>query len=238
VDPGRRIQDTEEKTDALEKYFAEELPALIAHCILKVHAKGKTTAQGIDLGPIARQTPSKSGADLAYLMNEGASIAEHSNKSEMDQDDFANALERIPVGMEKTDAVRTEKTDKYYIYYYVYYNYYYHDRKQLRRAWMEAGCLAAWPARPGARQAPPEPAPTSRPTSAWLAADRRRRPSPDRGLRTPTPACSPPRGLRRPTAPCRLPRGLKSPTAPCRPPCDDGLHRHVLPGRPHRLRLG
>jgi hypothetical protein len=25
VDPGRRIQDTEEKTDALEKYFAEEL---------------------------------------------------------------------------------------------------------------------------------------------------------------------------------------------------------------------
>jgi hypothetical protein len=95
----------------------------------------------------------------------------------------------------KTDAVRTEKTDKYYIYYYVYYNYYYHDRKQLRRAWMEAGCLAAWPARPGARQAPPEPAPTSRPTSAWLAADRRRRPSPARGLRTPTPACSPPQGL-------------------------------------------
>jgi cell division protease FtsH len=108
---GRRIQDTEGKTDALEKYFAEELPALIAHCILKVHAKGKTMAQGIDLGPIARQTPSKSGADLAYLMNEGASIAECSNKSEMDQDDFANALERIPLAWRrKTRSGRRRRT--------------------------------------------------------------------------------------------------------------------------------
>eukprot|EP00972_Heterocapsa_arctica_P061909 9126237-Heterocapsa_arctica.AAC.1 len=61
-------------------------------------------AQGIDIGAIARQTPGKSGADLAYLMNEGAIIAERSNKSEVDQDDFANALERIPIGMEKKDA--------------------------------------------------------------------------------------------------------------------------------------
>jgi len=77
--------------------------------ILKVHAKGKSLAPSVDLTAIARQTPGMSGADLANLLNEGAIVAARSNKSEVEQDDIANALERIMIGLEKKDAVMSEK---------------------------------------------------------------------------------------------------------------------------------
>jgi len=84
--------------------------------ILKVHAKGKTLAQGVDLQAIARQTPGMSGADLANLLNEGAIIAARGNKSEVEQDDIANALERIMIGLESKDAVMSEKKKKLVAY--------------------------------------------------------------------------------------------------------------------------
>eukprot|EP00438_Fugacium_kawagutii_P013262 Skav218293 [mRNA] locus=scaffold2388:18147:31633:+ [translate_table: standard] len=62
--------------------------------ILKVHAKGKNLAPGVDLLAVARQTPgmsgltrSVSGADLANLLNEGAIMAARKAKTEMDSDD-------------------------------------------------------------------------------------------------------------------------------------------------------
>jgi len=63
----------------------------------------------VDLTAVARQTPGMSGADLANLLNEGAIIAARQNKMEVDQDDISNALERIQIGLEKKDAVMSEK---------------------------------------------------------------------------------------------------------------------------------
>ncbi|CAK9008666.1 ATP-dependent zinc metalloprotease FtsH [Durusdinium trenchii] len=77
--------------------------------ILKVHAKGKNLAPGIDLSAIAKQTPGMSGADLANLLNEGAIVAARQNKSEIDSDDIFNALERIALGLERKDAVMSEQ---------------------------------------------------------------------------------------------------------------------------------
>ncbi|CAK9062158.1 unnamed protein product [Durusdinium trenchii] len=77
--------------------------------ILKVYAKGKNLAPGIDLSAIAKQTPGMSGADLANLLNEGAIVAARQNKSEIDSDDIFNALERIALGLEKKDAVMSEQ---------------------------------------------------------------------------------------------------------------------------------
>lgn len=84
--------------------------------ILKVHAKNKTLAPGVDLSAIARQTPGMTGADLANLLNEGAIVAARQNKAEIDQDDIANALERISIGLEKKDAVMSEKKKKLVAY--------------------------------------------------------------------------------------------------------------------------
>merc|ERR1719476_23160 len=50
-----------------------------------------------------------SGADLANSLNEGAIVAARQNKMEVDQEDIANALERIQIGLEKKDGVMSEK---------------------------------------------------------------------------------------------------------------------------------
>jgi len=84
--------------------------------ILKVHAKEKSLAPGVDLQAIARQTPGMSGADLANLLNEGAIIAARKNQSTIEQDDIASALERIFIGLEKKDAVMSEKKKKLVAY--------------------------------------------------------------------------------------------------------------------------
>eukprot|EP00931_Biecheleriopsis_adriatica_P033689 TRINITY_DN1953_c0_g1_i6.p1 TRINITY_DN1953_c0_g1~~TRINITY_DN1953_c0_g1_i6.p1 ORF type:complete len:1517 (-),score=429.01 TRINITY_DN1953_c0_g1_i6:383-4933(-) len=84
--------------------------------ILKVHSKGKTLAQGVDLQQIARQTPGMSGADLANLLNEGAIVAARQNKNEIEQDDISNALERIMIGLESKNAVMSEKKRKLVAY--------------------------------------------------------------------------------------------------------------------------
>eukprot|EP00403_Amphidinium_massartii_P046348 CAMPEP_0178467164 /NCGR_PEP_ID=MMETSP0689_2-20121128/52274_1 /TAXON_ID=160604 /ORGANISM="Amphidinium massartii, Strain CS-259" /LENGTH=1537 /DNA_ID=CAMNT_0020094203 /DNA_START=69 /DNA_END=4685 /DNA_ORIENTATION=- len=84
--------------------------------ILKVHARNKTLAPGVDLAAIARQTPGLAGADLANLLNEGAIVAARKNKSEVDQDDIADALERISIGLEKKDGVMSDKKKKLVAY--------------------------------------------------------------------------------------------------------------------------
>eukprot|EP00435_Cladocopium_sp_Y103_P005934 s262_g1.t3 len=84
--------------------------------ILKVHAKGKNLAPGVDLLAVARQTPGMSGADLANLLNEGAIMAARKAKTEMDADDIFSALERIALGLEKKDAVMSEQKRKLVAY--------------------------------------------------------------------------------------------------------------------------
>merc|ERR1711933_88421 len=84
--------------------------------ILKVHAKDKSLAPGVDLQAIARQTPGMSGADLANLLNEGAIVAARNNQSVIEQDDIATALERIMIGLEKKDGVMNEKKKKLVAY--------------------------------------------------------------------------------------------------------------------------
>merc|ERR1712190_431514 len=65
---------------------------------------------------VARQTPGMSGADLANLLNEGAIVAARQKKTEVDEDDISNALERIQIGLEKKDAVMSEKKRKLVAY--------------------------------------------------------------------------------------------------------------------------
>mmetsp|Transcript_2532 Transcript_2532/g.6017 ORF Transcript_2532/g.6017 Transcript_2532/m.6017 type:complete len:544 (+) Transcript_2532:887-2518(+) len=84
--------------------------------ILKVHAKGKSLSPSVDFTAVAKQTPGMSGADLANLLNEGAIVAARQNKTEVDQDDIANALERIMIGLEKKDSVMSEKKRKLVAY--------------------------------------------------------------------------------------------------------------------------
>ncbi len=77
--------------------------------ILKVHARGKTLSQDVDLEKIARRTPGFTGADLANLLNEAAILAARRNLTEISMDEINDAVDRVLAGPEKKDRLMSEK---------------------------------------------------------------------------------------------------------------------------------
>ena len=77
--------------------------------ILKVHAKGKPVADGVDLEVLARSTPGFTGADLANTINEAAILAARRGKDEITQDELDEAVDRVIAGPERRSRVMTEE---------------------------------------------------------------------------------------------------------------------------------
>jgi len=84
--------------------------------ILKVHAKGVTLADSVDLDVIARRTPGFTGADLANLVNEATLLAVRKGKDEVDNDEFEQAIDRIIAGLEKKNRVLNDREKKIVAY--------------------------------------------------------------------------------------------------------------------------
>ncbi len=76
--------------------------------ILKVHIKGKSTGDDIDIDVIARGTPGMSGADLANLVNEAALFAVRDNNSEIHMNHFEQARDRILIGQKRESLALSE----------------------------------------------------------------------------------------------------------------------------------
>jgi cell division protease FtsH len=76
--------------------------------ILKVHAKGKPLAPGVDLAVLARATPGFVGADLENLVNEAAILAARANKRSISQPEFEEAIERVIAGPERKSRLISE----------------------------------------------------------------------------------------------------------------------------------
>ena len=68
--------------------------------ILRVHTRDKPVEEGIDLEILARQTSGLTGADLANVCNEAAIFAARAHRTEILQEDFDNAIERVVAGMQ------------------------------------------------------------------------------------------------------------------------------------------
>ena len=69
--------------------------------ILKVHSKGKTLADDVDLNNIAKRMPFATGADLENVMNEAAILAARARKKKIDQQLLIDAIARVQMGPEK-----------------------------------------------------------------------------------------------------------------------------------------
>jgi cell division protease FtsH len=69
--------------------------------ILKVHLKGVTVVESLDLEKIANMTSGMVGADLANLVNEAALLAVRRNKQKVGMEEFEEAVERVMGGLEK-----------------------------------------------------------------------------------------------------------------------------------------
>lgn len=77
--------------------------------ILKVHAKDKPIAEGVDLALVARRTPGFTGADLANVLNESALLAARLNRKQIDDEIIDEAIDRVIGGPQKKSAVMKDK---------------------------------------------------------------------------------------------------------------------------------
>ena len=75
--------------------------------IFEVHLAPLKKVEGLDTDFLAKQTPGFSGADIANVCNEAALIAARHNKSEVDKQDFLDAVDRIVGGLEKKNKIVT-----------------------------------------------------------------------------------------------------------------------------------
>lgn len=76
--------------------------------IFEVHLRPLKLSEELDIDFLARQTPGFSGADIANVCNEAALIAARKQKSEVEKQDFLDAVDRIIGGMEKKNKITTK----------------------------------------------------------------------------------------------------------------------------------
>lgn len=80
--------------------------------ILKVHSRGKTLGDDVDLASIAKGTSGFTGADLENLLNEAAILTARRNKRFITMDEVESAALKVIAGPEKRSRVITEKDKK------------------------------------------------------------------------------------------------------------------------------
>jgi cell division protease FtsH len=69
--------------------------------IFEVHLKPLTLGTDVDSEFLAKQTPGFSGADIANVCNEAALVAARKDKTQVERQDFLDAVDRIIGGLEK-----------------------------------------------------------------------------------------------------------------------------------------
>jgi cell division protease FtsH len=80
--------------------------------ILKVHVKGKSLSDTVDLEKIARTTVGFTGADLENLMNESAIACARAGRKFVEQDDIDQSFIKVGIGPEKKSKVVSERDKK------------------------------------------------------------------------------------------------------------------------------
>ncbi|MHC5202527.1 ATP-dependent zinc metalloprotease FtsH [Myroides sp. LJL119] len=82
--------------------------------IFHVHLSKIKKVDNLDIDFLAKQTPGFSGADIANVCNEAALTAARKNKTQVDMQDFLDAVDRIIGGLEKKNKI-ISKEEKYAI---------------------------------------------------------------------------------------------------------------------------
>ena len=80
--------------------------------VLKVHTQKIKLAPHVDIEAIARGTPGLSGAELANLVNEAALLAGRLGKTQVENDDFDRAKDKILMGLERKSMLISDEEKK------------------------------------------------------------------------------------------------------------------------------
>ncbi|ATL46855.1 AAA family ATPase [Chitinophaga caeni] len=73
--------------------------------IFEVHLKPIKTSPNLDIKKLASMTPGFAGADIANVCNEAALIAARKGKTEVETEDFNDAIDRVIGGLEKKNKI-------------------------------------------------------------------------------------------------------------------------------------
>ena len=87
--------------------------------ILEIYAKKVKLADAVDLDSVAQATSGFAGADLANLVNEAALLAARAHRTQVEQQDLGEAIERVVAGLEKKSRVLQDDEKKVVAYHEV-----------------------------------------------------------------------------------------------------------------------
>lgn len=87
--------------------------------ILEIYAKKVKLAVAVDLDSVAQATSGFAGADLANLVNEAALLAARAHRTQVEQQDLGEAIERVVAGLEKKSRVLQDDEKKVVAYHEV-----------------------------------------------------------------------------------------------------------------------
>jgi len=73
--------------------------------IFKVHSRGKPLAEDVDLQRFARRTVGLSGADIAAVMNEAATLAARRRQTVIGNKEIGDAIDRVIAGPERASRI-------------------------------------------------------------------------------------------------------------------------------------
>jgi cell division protease FtsH len=93
-----------------DRHVTVELPGVEAReAILRIHARNKPLAGGVDLRELARGTPGFSGADLENLLNEAALLAARKRHVQVEHEDVDEARDKILLGLKREGLALTNE---------------------------------------------------------------------------------------------------------------------------------
>jgi len=84
--------------------------------ILRVHARGKPFADGVELDQIARRTAGFTGADLANVINEAALLTARANGTKITMAALEESIDRVMAGPERKSVLLSERERKLIAY--------------------------------------------------------------------------------------------------------------------------
>ena len=99
--------------------------------IFQVHIRKLKLAPDFDLEGIAKHTPGFSGADIANVCNEAALTAARKGKSDINNQDFMDAVDRVVGGIERKKTIMSKDEKKLTAY---------HEAGHAVTGWLLPGC--------------------------------------------------------------------------------------------------
>jgi cell division protease FtsH len=84
--------------------------------IFKVHLKPLKLSTAVDPKRLAMQTPGFAGAEIANVCNEAALIAARRNRTEVTEQDFQDAIDRVIGGLEKKNKIISKEEKRIVAY--------------------------------------------------------------------------------------------------------------------------